>query len=96
MEDTRELEIDSVTLLTDEGEVECGIVMTTTIEDQEYIALSPFDEQGNFTDEIWMYRFERDHDGGNDHKIIYIEDDEEYELALEAYDEWAEMVEDYE
>ena len=90
MENEQLLETEVVTLtLDDNEEVECSIITTYEIEDKEYIVLLPLDENGENEDgDVWIYRFVRDTTGGNDHEIINIEDDDEYEIAVDKFDEW--------
>ena len=89
----RELEVDTVTLFTDDGEVECGIVTVLEMRGREYVAVSPLDDEGELSDEIWLYRFERDVTGGDDHDIIFIEDEEEYEQVIDKFEEWLDTLE---
>lgn len=90
MENEQLLETQVVTLtLDDNEEVECAIVTTYEIEDKEYIVLLPLDENGENEDgDVWIYRFVRDTTGGNDHEILNIDDDDEYEIAIDKFDEW--------
>lgn len=90
MENEQLLETEVVTLtLDDNEEVECSIITTYEIEDKEYIVLLPLDENRENEDgDVWIYRFVRDTTGGNDHEIINIEDDDEYEIAVDKFDEW--------
>ncbi len=90
MENEQLLETEVVTLtLDDNEEVECSIITTYEIEDKEYIVLLPLDENGENEDgDVWIYRFVRDTTGGNDHEIINIEDDDEYEIVVDKFDEW--------
>ena len=90
MENEQLLETEVVTLtLDDNEEVECSIITTYEIEDKEYSVLLPLDENGENEDgDVWIYRFVRDTTGGNDHEIINIEDDDEYEIAVDKFDEW--------
>ena len=90
MENEQLLETEVVTLtLDDNEEVECSIITTYEIEDKEYIVLLPLDENGENEDgDVWIYRFVRDTTGGNDHEIVNIEDDDEYEIAVDKFDEW--------
>ena len=53
-----ELEIDVVTLMTDEGEVDCGIITVLELNDKEYIAVSPLDEDGSWSQECYMEELE--------------------------------------
>ncbi len=86
MEDNKDY--DQVTLtLDDDTELVCDVlhVFTANVKNEEktYIALLP--EDADEDAEIYIYRFE-DH-GGDDIDIINIEDDEEFEIASDAYDE---------
>lgn len=98
MENEQLLETEVVTLtLDDNEEVECSIITTYEIEDKEYIVLLPLDENGENEDgDVWIYRFVRDTTGGNDHEIINIEDDDEYEIAVDKFDEWLDTQEFHE
>lgn len=84
------LESQVVTITLDDDEVvECAIITTYETNSQEYIALLPLDENGENEDgDVWIYRFIRDVNGGNDHDLENIEDDDEYEIAADAFDEW--------
>lgn len=84
------LEVDVVTLTLDDDEsIECQIITTYMIDSQEYIVLLPLDEQGENEDgDVWIYRFIRDTTGNNDHSLENIEDDDEYEMAADKFDEW--------
>lgn len=75
--------------LDDEEEVDCAIITIYEVNGQDYIALLPLDEEGENEDgEVWIYRFTKDKEGGNNHGIDLIEDDDEYEVAADAFDEW--------
>ena len=50
----KELEVDTLTLFTDDGEVECGIVNVMEVNGKEYIAVSPLGEDGDVTEDIWF------------------------------------------
>ena len=88
-----ELEVDVVTLMTDEGEIDCGIVTVLELNDKEYIAVSPLDDEGELTEEIWFYQFERDPSGGDAHDIVFIEDEDEYDQVVDKFDEWLDTLE---
>lgn len=75
--------------LDDDEEVDCAIITTYKVNSQEYIVLLPLDENGeNEEGDVWIYRFMRDTTGGSNHGIDAIEDDDEYEAAADAFDEW--------
>jgi len=89
-EDGQMLESQVVTLtLDDDEEVDCAILVTFDVANQEYIALSPMDENGENVDgDVWLYRFLRDTTGEGKHDLENIEDDEEYEMVADKFDEW--------
>lgn len=68
-----------------ESEVECAILTVFPIDEQEYIALLPLDENGqNQSGEVYLYRFSRTENG--DPMLANIEDDAEYQAAATAFD----------
>ena len=70
--------------LDDDTEVECTILTIFPVENKEYIALLPLDENGqNETGEVYLYSFSRTADG--DPMLANIEDDEEYDAAANAF-----------
>lgn len=80
----------TVTLELDNGPVTCAIVSIFSVNDQDYIALLPLDENGNNEDgEVWIYRYWEDANDPNvEPKLTYIDNDEEYEMAADAFDEY--------
>lgn len=80
-------EVVTVTLTLDNDEtVECAVLTIYGVGDKEYIALLPLDEDGDNEDgEVYIYRYE-EVDG--EPTLDNIEDDEEYEAAADAFDEW--------
>lgn len=76
----------TITLTMDDNtEVECAILTIFPVEDKEYIALLPLDENGqNQTGEVYLYVFSRTEAG--DPMLANIESDEEYEKAALAFD----------
>lgn len=74
----------------DEGTVTCSIVTIFTSEGKDYIALLPLDENGENNDgEVWIYGYKEDeNDPDAEPELIYISDDEEYEKASDAFDEY--------
>ena len=78
----------TVTLTLDDGsEMECLVLNIFTVENQDYIALMPMDalesEEGG---EVFLYRFEETEDG--ELNLGNIENDEEFEMVSEAFDEF--------
>ena len=80
----------TVTLELDDGSVDCAVVTIITVEDKDYIALMPLDENGENEDgEVWFYGYKEKPDDPNEEpELIYIEDDAEYEKVEEAFDEY--------
>lgn len=77
----------TVTLTLDNGEVlECAILTIFPAGEKQYIALLPLNEEGENEDgEVFLYRF-AEVDGNP--TLENIEDDEEYEIAADAFDEY--------
>lgn len=72
--------------LDDDTEVNCAILTVFPVEDKEYIALLPLNDDGqNHDGEVYLYAFSRTEDG--DPILANIEEDEEYVKAAEAFSE---------
>jgi Protein of unknown function (DUF1292). len=70
---------DHIYLTLDDGsEIECHVLGTFEVDDIEYIALVPVDGE----EEVYLYRYEEDENGID---LINIEDDEEFDIASEAF-----------
>lgn len=82
-----EEEVVTVTLTLDNDEVvECAVLTVYTANDKEYIALLPLNEEGESENgDVYLYRYE-EVDG--EPTLSNIEDDDEYEVAADAFDEW--------
>ncbi len=85
----------TVTLtLDDDTELECAVVAIFPVQDRDYIALLPLDDE---SEEVFLYRFKQ---SGDDLELENIEDDEEFEIVADAYDqlvddeEFEDMMED--
>ena len=78
----------TVTLTLDNNEeIECAVLTIYSVDDKEYIALLPLDEDGDNEDgEVYIYRYIETEDG--EPTLENIEDDDEYEAAADAFDEW--------
>lgn len=71
--------------MDDDTEVTCAILTIFPVNDQEYIALLPLDEDGqNHDGEVYLYKFARTENG--DPILDNIEDDQEYADAADAFD----------
>lgn len=81
----------TVTLdLEDDSQVVCSIVTVFTVQDKDYIALLPLNEDSeNDTGEVWIYGYSENPDDSNEEPVLRtIEDDEEYEIVSDAFDEF--------
>ncbi|HIW20526.1 MAG TPA: DUF1292 domain-containing protein [Candidatus Dorea intestinavium] len=90
---SREDEEMLVTLTLDnDEEVTCAVITIFDVEEKEYIALLPLDENGENEDgEVFLYRFiEQDAD---EPLLENIEEDDEYEKVADAFDEWLDTME---
>jgi uncharacterized protein YrzB (UPF0473 family) len=86
----------TVTLdLTDGTTVNCAVVTILTVEDTDYIVLLPLEEDGeNHDGMVWFYRYRENESDPNEEPVLeYIEDDEEYEIVSDAFDEYLDNVE---
>ncbi len=86
----------SVTLELDDGtSVTCAVITILTVVGQDYIVLLPLDDNGeNENGEVWFYKYSEDPDDPNaEPKIEFIESDDEYELVVEAFDEYLDSAE---
>ena len=77
----------TVTLTLDnDEEIECAVLTIYSVDDKEYIALLPLDEEGDNEDgEVYIYRYS---EVEGEPTLDNIEDDDEYEAAADAFDEW--------
>ena len=80
----------TVTLDLEDGPVTCAVIVILTVDEKDYIALLPLDENGdNEEGNVWIYRyFEDENDPDAEPVIEYIEDDDEYDKAAAAYNEF--------
>lgn len=78
----------TVTLTLDNDEViECAVLTIYSVDEKEYIALLPLDENGdNEEGDVYIYRYVETEEGET--TLENIEDDDEYEAAADAFDEW--------
>lgn len=73
--------------LDDDSEVECRILTIFDANEQDYIALLPLDEseQDNEEGKVFIYRYSEDKDGNP--SLENIDNDEEYEIVVDRFDE---------
>lgn len=79
-----------VDLDLDDGIVTCSIVAIFSTAGKDYIALLPLDENGENADgDVWIYGYKEDPEHPEtEPEILYIEAEEEYEIAADAFDEY--------
>lgn len=76
----------TVTVTMDDGsEVECLVLTIFEAAGRDYIALLPMDGQEAEEGEVYLYRYEEKE--GEESSLDNIEDDEEYEIVADAFDE---------
>ena len=84
------MEVDMITLtMDDDTEVQCEVIGFFEVEENEYIALLPMDDEEE--GEVYIYRYSEDEEGNP--VLDNIESDEEFEKAGEAFDELLDSVE---
>lgn len=82
----------TVTLSLDDGStLECAILTIFPAGENQYIALLPLNEKGvNENGDVYLYRFREEN--GNP-TLDNIEDDDEYEMVADAFDEFLDNAE---
>lgn len=84
----------TIELTLDNDEViQCAILTVFEANEKEYIALVPLDDNMEFDadSDIYLYRYSESEDG--EPELGNIEDDDEYEAAADAFDEWMDTLE---
>ena len=77
--------------LDDGRKVTCVTIIILTVNKKDYIVLLPLDKNGQNTDgNVWFYQYLSN---GDDTKLGYISDDDEYESVSEAFDEYLDEAE---
>ena len=85
---------DTVTLTLEDGtEVECAIISIFEADKKDYIALLPLSGEEEINGDVYIYRYIED--GNGEPSLENIEDDAEYEMAADAFDEQLDL-EEYE
>lgn len=72
-------------MLDDDTELECEIVSIFPAGDKNYIALLPLGGEEEENGEVFIYRYSESETG--EPSLDNIEDDAEYEIAADAFDE---------
>ena len=82
----------TVTLtLDDDTTLECVVINIFKAGDREYIALLPMEGPAAEEGAVYLYRYIEDENGEPDLEII--EDDDEFELVSDAFDEMLDSAE---
>lgn len=91
-ENGEEPEETTVTLtLDDDSTLECVVINIFKAGDKEYIALLPMEGPVAEEGEVYLYRYTEDADGQPN--LENIEDDDEFEIVSEAFDEMLDAAE---
>ena len=91
-ENGEEAEETTVTLtLDDDTTLECIAINIFQAGDKEYIALLPMEGEAAEDGEVYLYRYSEDEDGQPN--LENIEDDEEFEIVSDAFDEMLDSAE---
>lgn len=85
----------TVELDLEDGTITCAVITIFECKGKDYIALLPLDEDGQNQDgEVWIYGYsENEEDPNEEPELIYIEDEDEYEAAADAFDEYLDSCE---
>ena len=76
----------TVTLTLDDGsELECVVLTIFDAGAREYIALLPMEGEEAEEGEVYLYRYSEDENGNPN--LDNIEDDDEYEIVADAFDQ---------
>ena len=80
-----EVEMTVTLTLDDDTEVECVVLTIFTAGERDYIALLPMEGEDSEEGEVYLYRYSETEDGTP--VLDNIEDDDEYEIVADAFDE---------
>lgn len=86
----------TVTMTLENGkEITCAIITILTVDEKDYIALLPLDENGENNDgEVWIYGYKEDENDPNvEPELFFIHDEAEYEAVSDAFDEYLDNAE---
>jgi len=81
----------TVDLALDDGRnVTCEVVTILEVGAAEYIVLTPAENDPLAAEqEVWFYRYSENPDDPNEEPVLqYIDDDTEYEIVLDAFEEY--------
>lgn len=86
----------SVELELEDGTVvNCAVITILDVAEKSYIVLLPLNENGQNEDgEVWFYGYtENEEDPNEEPELRFIEDDDEYEMVADAFDEYLDSCE---
>lgn len=78
------MEIIITLILDDDSELDCRVLTIFEVQGKDYVALVPVADEES--EDVYLYRYYESEDGVP--SVEYIEDDDEYEIVDEAFDEW--------
>ena len=79
----------TVDLELDTGTVTCEIITIFTVAGKDYIALLPKGHEEAPEGGVWFYGYsENPEDPNEEPELRYIDDEEEYEAVMDAFDEY--------
>ena len=82
----------TVDIELDDGTVTCKIITIFECDKKDYIAILPVDENEKpISEDVWIYGYTEDAEGNPD--LHYIDDDDEYDAAADAFDEYLDELE---
>lgn len=85
--------------LDDDSEIECAVIAIFPMDDKQYMALIPLEENkeaGISTDEVFIYIYTPSDEESDDVDLQVIENDEEYEKVAQAFEALMEEFDDEE
>jgi uncharacterized protein YrzB (UPF0473 family) len=84
----------TVTLILDNDvELECAVLQIFSAGDKEYIAVQPIEMVNKPEGDVYIYRYHIDENGAPN--LENIESDEEFDMALDAFDEMLDTLDFY-
>jgi uncharacterized protein YrzB (UPF0473 family) len=80
-------------LLDDDKELECAVLKIYEANGKNYIAVQPLEMVDDPEGDVYIYRFHEDENGP---VLENIEDDEEFDAAIDAFDEFLDELDFFE
>ncbi|MDO5409289.1 MAG: DUF1292 domain-containing protein [Lachnospiraceae bacterium] len=71
--------------LEDGSTMECAVLLIYSAGGKEYIAIQPMEQVSDPEGDVYIYGYGVDENGAPE--LINIEDDEEFDMAIDAFDE---------